>query len=244
MSTTSATTPIEGPAQYSFIASHGMRSPLSAIRWACGRLRKSATGSLNDEQRELVDEIHANAKILTTVLGSMQLLGKLEDRTYKVKGDNLLLCDMLTSLTHGIEHPREISWSLHCPADLVVRTDGPILESILVNLLTVCTEAGVGARQVYLRAEGGESRCTMSLFSSLELPFLAAGKQDEEEVSRLVGGIPGLMLCLASAMAQFLGGAVTLHESTAAERAALPPDFRGTAGAKLYKMSLTIAERA
>jgi hypothetical protein len=241
MPTSSATaTPIEGPAQYSFLASHGLRSPLSAIRWACGRLRKTATGSLNEEQRELIDEIHANAKILTTVLGSMQLLGKLEDRTYKVKGDTLMLCDMLTSLTHGIEHPREITWSVHCPADLTIHTDGPILESILVNMLTVCTEAGVDARQVYLRAEGDDDASHIALFSSLELPFLASGKQDGEEVSRLVGGIPGLMLCLASAMAQFLGGSVTLHETTATERAGLPPDFREKAGAKLYRMTLTM----
>lgn len=236
----SAVTPIEAPETFSFLASHGLRSPLSAIRWACGRLRKSATGSLNPEQKGLIEEIHANAKVLTTVLGSMQLLGKLEDRTYKVKNDDLQLSDVLVSLSHGLEHPREMQWHVRCPAELRVRTDGPVLESILVNLLSVCTEAGMGERKACIRGDLREEAPVISIFAPLELPFLHSPDRSGSEVSRLVGGIPGLMLCLANSMAHFLGGAVTLRESTVTDRAALPPEMSGLDGMKLYHMMLVL----
>ena len=204
--------PATGPAKFSFLASHGLRSPLSAIRWACGRLSKATTGTLNAEQEELVSEIHANAKVLTTVLGSMQLLGKLEDRSYRLKHEQIVLHDMLLALTHCIEHPRAVDWHIDCAGEPQVMTDGPILECILVNILTVCMETGIGEKRIAIRARSNGD-VTIRVFSPLELPFLHVddGKSAEEKI-RMIGGVPGLMLCLAKAMAQFLKGDVDLRE--------------------------------
>ncbi len=212
MPTRDAITP-HSQTKFSFLASHGLRSPLSAIRWACGRLRKSTTGSLNPEQKELIEEIHANAKILTMVLASMQLLGKLDDRSYKIKHESLALCDFLMSLTHGMDHPRSARWSIDCSPDIGVETDGPILESILLNLITVCLEASKDDAQIAVAAERGEDGVRVTLTSELELPFVHSGENDRGgEVSHLVGGVPGLMLCLANGMARYLTGKVELRE--------------------------------
>jgi hypothetical protein len=231
-------------AKFSFLASHGLRSPLSAIRWACGRLRKTSTGALNEEQRELIEEIHANAKILTMVLGSMQLLGKLEDRSYRIKSESLAVCDMITSIAHGMDHPREAQWTIVCPPTLATVTDGPILESIILNLITVCLEAGSDEKQVLVRADD-EDGLRITLFSALELPFVHgddAGKGGE--VSHLVGGVPGLMLCLANGMAHFLGGKVELREADEADASMLrTTKIRWPEGRKIYGIRLALDRR-
>ena len=243
----SSATPVtsaESQSPFSFLASHGLRSPLSAIRWACGRLRKTSTGDLNKEQRELVEEIHANAKTLTTVLGSMQLLGKLEDRTYKIKHEEVALANLLLSLTHGLEHARAVEWKVSCPADMHVNVDGPVLESILVNLLTVCMESCAEPRAVSIDVTQDNGDTLIHLFAALELPFLyASAAEDKREVSRLVGGIPGLMLCLSSAMAQFLHGGVALHEATLVERKHHAAAAGKAEDVKLYRISLGLKKR-
>lgn len=234
-----ATSPVS---KFSFLASHGLRSPLSSIRWACGRLRKSSTGSLNDEQRELVQEIHANAKILTTVLGSMQLLGKLEDHSYRLKKESIRISDMLTSLTHGLEHPRDVEWNVDCPEELSVLTDGPILESILVNLLTVCMEAGIDPKETHIAATRTGESVAVSLHAQLELPFLHSGDDKGDDAARLVGGVPGLMLCLASAMAQFLKGKVQLHEVEGTPK--IRRSGSGVSSYREYRVTLTLDGQA
>lgn len=237
---TSAARP-QGTAKFSFLASHGLRSPLSAIRWACGRLRKTSTGQLNEEQQQLIEEIHANAKILTMVLGSMQLLGKLEDRSYKIKSETLQLCDMITSIAHGMDHPREAKWTIVCQPELSVRTDGPILESILLNLITVCLEASTDDKQVLIRGEETPDGMAVVLFSALELPFVHADRDPTSEVSSLVGGVPGLMLCLANGMAHFLSGKVELREADESDSAMLrTTKIRWPEGRKIYGIRFTL----
>lgn len=244
MTPTDAAAKQPGTTKFAFLASHGLRSPLSAIRWACGRLRKTSTGSLNPEQQELIEEIHANAKILSMVLGSMQLLGKMEDRSYKIKSEKLMLSDMITSIAHGMDHPREAQWTIICPPELSATADGPILESVLLNLITVCLEAGTEDKQVLIRSEQAQGGVRIMLFSALELPFVHAEEAGKAgEVSHLVGGVPGLMLFLSNAMSRFLGGKVELREADAEDMEMLrTTKIRWPDGRKIYGIRLTLTQ--
>lgn len=193
----------------------------------------------------MIEEIHANAKILSMVLGSMQLLGKLEDKSYKIKSEQLQLCDMITSIAHGMDHPREAKWTIVCPPTLSVLVDGPLLESIILNLITVCLESGTEDKQVLVRADEAADGTRITLFSALELPFVHAEQTGAEgEVSHLVGGVPGLMLFLSNTMARFLGGKVELKEVDEQDAEMLrTTKIRWPDGHKIYGIRLTLTPK-
>lgn len=196
-----------------FLESHGLRTPLTAIRWACGRLRKEVSGALTPDQRMLVGHIAANAKTLTTALESMFLLAKLEERSHAHAERDVCLPSLLESVREKLAAPplhlRLRSLHQH------VTADQEVLETLLRDILTIFLETPVDReRNVSVDIEAEEKSFRVTFRSSFLLPTLQmqekASKSGEDR--RLIGGIPGLMLSMAEHLAEALGGTLELQE--------------------------------
>ncbi len=197
-----------------FLESHGLRSPLTAIRWACGRLRRGAGGSLTKEQMHLVDHVYDNTKVLTTALESMLLITKMEERSFALHMQDVCITDLLHSARESIGMPSHLKLHVHAPR-IYLHGDRHLLELIFRVILSIFLEQPRGT-ELKIFIEGSMQQRTMvwTFRSSFLLPVLAARGEGDSSgpQQRAVGGIPGLMLSLAHELAKAVRGTVELEE--------------------------------
>lgn len=193
---------------YLFVASHGLRTHLSALRWAAGRLRRSA-GPLTREQKHLVTEIYSHTRVLTTAINAMFILGRLEEKEYKVRPEVLSLCALLQELPHeSAQH--DVRWEVTCPDQAETFADRMILSAILSNLFILCIEATTEPRHVLVSVREEPGSLVARFSASWSMPFVTT--DDSRTGGKTLGGTPGLVLSLATELAAAIGGSVFLEE--------------------------------
>jgi len=62
------------------IASHQLRTPISAIRWSLDTLLSGRTGELSDKQREVVNEAYQNNKFMVKVVNDLLRVSRFEEK--------------------------------------------------------------------------------------------------------------------------------------------------------------------
>jgi light-regulated signal transduction histidine kinase (bacteriophytochrome) len=199
--------------KYLFLQSHGMRSPLTAIRWASNRLRKKALGNLNAEQQRLVSHIHDNAKKLSVVLDSMFLLAQAEDQRVLPEKQEICLRDLIHEETERSGGGGGVRWKLRVP-HLHVLAHREVLEAIIRNLCAVYSEQTDDAkRAVFVDVETDQGFLLLGFRSALLLPILedGSGRSEAQDV-KVIGGLQGVMLSLSDELAGYLGGRVEMEE--------------------------------
>jgi K+-sensing histidine kinase KdpD len=203
--------------EFLFLASHGLLSPISAIRWGCNRLKRTDTKKLSKEQRDILDHIYGNARVLSKLFASMLLLARNEDRTYPLREEPVAIKPLLQAgardweeLSKGTVHLKEVGM-------LKARTDGGILETIIQNVFTVFAEASTEPKSLHISGVMGDDGLAEIVFeSTMELPFLQSVRTIDNlsESKPIVGGTPGLMLSLSHALVGFLDGTLEMREAT------------------------------
>jgi signal transduction histidine kinase len=121
------------------LASHQLRTPLSAIRWYT-ELLGDARDTLNDEQKGYVDEIDHSVRRMIALLGALLHAARLEDETVRPALSSVdivaLVQDTLKDSAElfegsGIQHDSVL------PAGPInVKTDPVLLRVVLQNLLS------------------------------------------------------------------------------------------------------------
>jgi K+-sensing histidine kinase KdpD len=202
--------------EFLFLASHGLLSPISSIRWASNRLKRSDTKKLSKEQKELLEHIHGNARVLSKLFGSMLLLARNEDRTYTIRCESTPLKSMLQAEAHEWEEQTKGAVRLECPASLKAHIDGALLEAIIQNVFTVFSEAGISPKKLSISGHEEDGMAELTFESKMELPFLQSVRTiDNLSESRpIVGGTAGLLLSLSHALIGFLEGTLEMRETT------------------------------
>ncbi|MDO8648757.1 MAG: histidine kinase dimerization/phospho-acceptor domain-containing protein [Candidatus Peregrinibacteria bacterium] len=194
-----------------FIASHGLMTPISAIRWGCNRLQRSG-GKLSEEQKRLIEHLHTNAKTLSHVFDSMLFLARVEDGTYPTKTESVDLQEFLQS--NHIEKAFVGPLKLTCPPGCSVKTDRGIFEVIFSNIFAVFSDARLKNGALKVTVEEGEGRVEVSFESKMQLAFLQSVRtvQASAEKRPVVGGTPGLRLSLVQSLLWFLDGTLAMRE--------------------------------
>lgn len=190
-----------------FLASHGFQTPISAIRWGSGRLKKMLD-DLKPVERALLDGIQQQAKLLSEMFDALLLLAKVEDGIHESRLQDIYLKDYFEERLKQL--PPEIVFELSCPDDARLRVDRTAFESVTQALLNVIASAGGGSRplmvDVVMAPE--ERRCDMTFRAPLSFSLIEpdAALTTPADPKRIVGGVPGLMLAVASSLVSFLGG--------------------------------------
>ncbi len=208
-----ATQPAQERMKVLFLESHGLRSPLTTIRWACGRLKKEAPQSLSLRQQSLVERIHGNVIMLSTALESMLLIAKVEEGQHLKRREELCIGDILSRReAWGI--PAALKVHIHCP-HLHFMGDRQIVETIFKDIFTIFVDYDQETSPMVLieiSSQDGVLSCAFR--SSFLLPVLHHHEASEtgEGGETMVGGIPGLMLSMAHDLAKTINGTVELEE--------------------------------
>ena len=122
--------------EFMSIASHQLRTPLTAIRWALSSLKRE---NLPAEQRILVHTAHETSTHMAMTIRRMLMISHLEEGGMEPEMTAVDLPKVLDKVSrlHDAHRQRNgLELAIQCPQDLHVRTDEQLLIEILDNLLS------------------------------------------------------------------------------------------------------------
>jgi K+-sensing histidine kinase KdpD len=198
-----------------FLVSHGLQTPLSAIRWGCGRLKKTGS-NLTTDQMALVDGVQQQTRVLSSMFDMLLLLAKVEEGVHISTLQQLYLSEFLESPDRQKNNPREFTVAVTCPDSCVVKVDRVIFASIIDALFLVLSlSSAEDAIPIDVRVE--DTTCVMTFTAPMQLSVLEESVESLPGVpkNRIVGGIPGFLLAVASSLLQSMDGTLeSSHEET------------------------------
>lgn len=83
------------------LASHQLRTPITAINWYTEMLLKGKAGELNPEQRELMDKVYSGSQNMTELVGALLDVSRLELGTFEMRHEQV---DILKSLKAVVDN--------------------------------------------------------------------------------------------------------------------------------------------
>lgn len=121
------------------LASHQLRTPLSAIRWYA-ELLDDSSASLGETEKGYVQEIDRSVRRMITLLGALLHAARIEDETVNPSlADTNLVSLVQEAIRDGKEVLDTVSIDVRAdlpPQSVVVRTDPVLLRVVMQNLLS------------------------------------------------------------------------------------------------------------
>ncbi|MFA6038805.1 MAG: PAS domain S-box protein [Candidatus Peribacteraceae bacterium] len=122
-------------------ASHQLRTPLTAIRWALGRLRRALPPEANRSKElvELVEAAHRGAKNMAETINTMLSIARIEAGTVSLTVSEVRLRSLLQQVKGTFEQEcaqRNQTVIIRCPPALKIHTDLKLFSEVAVNLLS------------------------------------------------------------------------------------------------------------
>ncbi len=200
--------------------SHELRTPLTLILGPVQRLLASLT--LDDQQREAMRVIAANAMILLRHVNDLLEVARLESGRTQVRyteEDLSAIVGMVGDLFSLHARERGLRFAVERPASLPAQVDSPKVQRILINLLSNAfrfTPDG-GQVRLSLTAEGSDARLIVEddgpgVPAALRQTIFEPYRQSEAESVRFYGGT-GLGLAIVREFSRLLGGNVSVEEA-------------------------------
>jgi PAS domain S-box-containing protein len=118
-------------------ASHQLRTPLTAIRWALGRMRRDLDPS--SQTYQLTDAAFRAAKNMAETINTMLSISRIEGGIVSLSVSEFPLRKIMKEVTDLVaEERRRRKQRLHlrCPQKLAIGTDAKLFKEVLLNLVT------------------------------------------------------------------------------------------------------------
>lgn len=123
------------------LASHQLRTPLSAINWYSELLQdEESTGKLNEEQQDFLNEIHLAQKRMTSLVGDLLNVSRIELGTFSITPEEVDIVEVSDSVLKEIEHTikeKKQHIETKYPAEnLSIMADRNLLRTVFQNLIS------------------------------------------------------------------------------------------------------------
>jgi two-component system CheB/CheR fusion protein len=124
--------------EFMSLASHQLRTPLTSIRWAMGRLGNSMATKTSDMEGRLLEEGKNAATRMSETIDTMLQIARIESEEVQIHVSRIALRPFLQKaiLESKESTGKKQILSLTCPVGLAIHTDSKLLQEILRNLLS------------------------------------------------------------------------------------------------------------
>ena len=124
--------------EFMSLASHQLRTPLTTIRWALGRLEKELGAVMDDRQRQLLIEGHKATVRMAETIDTMLNITRIEAENAPPKSETFSLRALLREKEELFRNQLDVRRQqliIDCAGDLTITTNTKFLKEILRNLL-------------------------------------------------------------------------------------------------------------
>lgn len=99
------------------VASHQLRTPISAIRWSLDTLMSGRVGALSDKQKQVVSEAYQNNKFMVKVVNDLLRVSRLEEKGISLSPQ---FVNLVSSTKDFIKRYRSLANAFNCTISLDV----------------------------------------------------------------------------------------------------------------------------
>jgi signal transduction histidine kinase len=202
------------------LASHQLRSPLTAIKGYASMLSEGAFGSLDSKQDEAVKRIYTSAQGLTNIVEDLLNVSKIEQGGMKYEFSPTSLSTIVTTLYNEMKVPAEsksLEFSLEMDShdQYIVSADATKIKQVFLNLVDNSIKyTPKGFVKIFLKREGANivfSVLDSGMGISPETRAKLFEKFSRGEGGKTNTGGSGLGLYLAQQIARAHKGDVTIE---------------------------------
>jgi PAS domain S-box-containing protein len=122
------------------LASHQLRTPLSAVNWYTEMLLSGDAGVLNKKQKQYLDEVYRSNQRMVELVNALLDVASLEVGTFIIEPENTDVCKLAENVVSEQKpqiEKRKIRFSLICDRDVFfMQTDPKLLRMVIQNILS------------------------------------------------------------------------------------------------------------
>jgi len=122
------------------LASHQLRTPLSAMRWFSEILMEGDAGKLNDKQKEIVNNIYESNKRMIDLVNSLLNISRIESGRVIVSPEPTNICDFTNEIIVDLKtklKEKDQKIEVKCEKNLpTVNLDKSLVRNVFMNLFT------------------------------------------------------------------------------------------------------------
>ena len=198
------------------LASHQLRTPLTAIRWGIGMLRKKS--KFNETSNQIADEIHGASVSMSDTIQMMLQLSRVEAGKIELNMEEVNICPIIEELIsedNPLMEAKNQACVLTCTSDIPrIITDRHLLQEILRNLLSNAIKYTLDNSTIEIFVETIETNVRISVKDN----GIGIPKNEQKKIfskffraSNALNEMPdgtGLGLYLVHSLVRLLGGTV------------------------------------
>jgi len=206
--------------EFMSLASHQLRTPLTGIRWAFGKLERSLSSRVNELERQLLYEGKGAATRMADTIDTMLSISRVQAGNVQMEANQVDLREFLTKLGEELAQvclQKNIHFHVECE-DIHAQTDPKILREIVGNLLSNAMKYTPDHGTVILRATNGADIRIEVEDTGLGIPerqqkkvFQKFFRADNIVMRDTTGS--GLGLYLVSLLVSILKGSITFRST-------------------------------
>lgn len=210
---------LEG-AQSEFVslASHQLRTPLTAIKWIVSTLADGKMGPLQDQQKDVLKDAKISVDRMNETISTMLMISRIETNNLPLEHEPLSIQNILGDLQNqmkNIYESKKQQVTIDCPVDVSLTTDRKVLIEILTNLMSNAVKYTPDGGNVLWKVKQNASSVTFDITDSgygipnkdkdrIFTRFFRA-----ENVKNMQTEGTGLGLYLVASLVKVLGGTIS-----------------------------------
>jgi signal transduction histidine kinase len=121
------------------IASHQLRTPLSVMKFALSHLAKPQTGPLNDDQKEIVEEMNKSNVRIINLVNNLLNITRLEQNRLDIEPEMIALRSLVEEVVREQQDAiqlQQVRVTIDVPEILSFEADKALIRETLVNLVS------------------------------------------------------------------------------------------------------------
>jgi two-component system, OmpR family, sensor histidine kinase VicK len=201
------------------LASHQLRTPLTAVKWSAEALLARSTENLTPTQQRYATKLRDGSQRMATLIGDLLRVSSLDLGTYNFEEKKVNINNLLTTAINDQQKKiieKEITLVTHVDPNLpVITTDEQLLAIVIQNLLSNSVNYSRQGGRITIRVTAKKRRLLIQVSDNgIGIP----NKQQRQIFSKLfradnavehnINGGTGLGLYIAKAMVARLGGRI------------------------------------